>query len=377
MSIQFFNNAQTGAPQLDKSAGSLVALLDACLVDGFGSVTMDSISVSSGVATATLSTGHGIAMFGTLSPWIVIAGATPSALNGTTRVTVTSASQFTFATTAADGTATGTITAKKAPLGWSKAFSGTNKAAYRSNDITGPQFYLRVDDGYDTYIEALIAGYESMSDIDTGTDRFPTSAQSANGLYMFKSNAAAGTYRSWWLIGDGSRFYLIADPLATMSSYYIYGAMFFGRVNSFASEDAYNTLIVGGPSSSQPGGLATLASSGVSGMYLARSAGGSNKSYACGRHSHKGWGSTSSGGEVYPTPVGELLKLAIIEVWDGSLQSRGIQPGQYALGHTFTAGTAGAAFFVALVVNGRTYVILPMATSSYVGAAFDLTGPWE
>ena len=63
---------------------------------------------------------------------LLIAGASPAGLNGEQRVTSVTATQFTFAATESDQTATGTITSKIAPIGgWQKAFSGTNKAAYQ------------------------------------------------------------------------------------------------------------------------------------------------------------------------------------------------------------------------------------------------------
>ena len=48
-----------------------------------------------------------------------------------------------------------------------KDFSGTNKAVYRSLDLTTNQFYLRVDDTNAQYA-AVILMYETMSNVDTG-----------------------------------------------------------------------------------------------------------------------------------------------------------------------------------------------------------------
>lgn len=72
-------------------------------------VTLTSLVVASNVATGTVSAGHGLGSSGTVS--VIIAGATPTILNGTKSVTINSATEFEFAVTTSDVTATGTITA--------------------------------------------------------------------------------------------------------------------------------------------------------------------------------------------------------------------------------------------------------------------------
>ena len=68
------------------------------------------ISVLDGVATATTVSGnHGYDN----KDKVTIAGATPSGLNGTQVITVTGGTTFTFKTSAANGAATGTITARR------------------------------------------------------------------------------------------------------------------------------------------------------------------------------------------------------------------------------------------------------------------------
>ena len=172
--VKLFRSTDAGAPTIGAAAGSLIAALDACLVTGYGAVTVNTLSVVSGVATTIVSAGHGLTMAGSTGPVMRIAGATPSGLNGDWRVTVVNSTTFTFATTAADGTASGTITAQRAPAGWEKAFSGTNLAAYRSTDLAATGCYLRVNDpaGSGGTYKAYATGYATMSDIDTGTDSF-------------------------------------------------------------------------------------------------------------------------------------------------------------------------------------------------------------
>lgn len=223
--VKYLHSQMRGAPALSAAAGTLLAVLDACLDTGFGMVSVSSISVTSGVATATVAPGDGFEA----GAIIIVAGATPSALNGEARVLSTGSTSFTFATTAADGAASGTITAKYAPVhSWSKTYTGTNKAVWKSVDAQANGHSLRIDDSNTSY--ARVTGYESMSDVDTGTGAFPSSAQLSGGGFWHKVfGGLAGNVR-WWLAGDSRLFYLMialgsyganVNALAT-------GAHFFG-----------------------------------------------------------------------------------------------------------------------------------------------------
>ena len=232
-SVKFFHSAMPNAPVLSGTAGSLIAVLDACLADGFGLKTADSIVVSGGVATATFSTGH------IFEPDTVmlVAGATPSGLNGEKRVLTTSTNTVTFSAAGIpDLTATGTITAKLAPAGWAKVFSATNLAAYRSLDAESTRMFLRVDDTGTT--NARVVGYESMTDVNTGVGPFPTSIQIAGGGWWPKANGANATARTWTLVADSKGFWLhthtnTASPGASGS---VWG---FGDFASLKSGDPY------------------------------------------------------------------------------------------------------------------------------------------
>ena len=195
--VKWFSSDMRGAPTITGTAGDLIAALDACLITGFGPVTPTGITVSGGIATATLPSGQTFAQHAV----VLISGATPSALNGEARVLTTSSTQITFATTAADGAATGTIGIRYAPVGgWEKVYTGTNKAVYRSLDATGPRHYLRVD--ATGAPAARVRGYESMTDIDTGTGPFPTDAIMSGGGYWWGSSDASSAAVRWKLFAD-------------------------------------------------------------------------------------------------------------------------------------------------------------------------------
>lgn len=109
-----------------------------------------------------------------------------------------------------DGYGTG-LTAK-APLGWTREFTASNKRVYRNNPVSGTGYLCRVDDSPAQY--AWMRGYETMSDIDTGTNLVPTVIQKANGLLWQKSNSASSSARSWWAIGNERCLYLFVDYTA-------------------------------------------------------------------------------------------------------------------------------------------------------------------
>ena len=232
-SVKFFHSAMPNAPVLSGTAGSLIAVLDACLADGFGLKTVDSIVVAGGVATATFSTGHSFEP----DTIMLVAGATPSGLNGEKRVLTTSTNTVTFSAAGIpDLTATGTITAKLAPAGWAKVFSATNLAAYRSLDAESTRMFLRVDDSGTT--NARVVGYENMTDVNTGVGAFPTSVQVAGGGWWPKANTAGAAARSWTLVADSKGFWLHLHTAITAAgaSGCVWG---FGDFASLKSGDSY------------------------------------------------------------------------------------------------------------------------------------------
>lgn len=205
---RLFRSSDPGAPTLQNTAGDITDIYYACLVSGYGSITLTSLVVASGIATATYSGGHGHSNFGALSvgPVINISGITDlTGLNGDKRITVTSSTEFTFdATGISDGTASGTIVAKVAPAGWAAIYNDTNKYAFQSTDPGASGILLRVTHLGTTY--GTVYAYESMSDIDTGTDAFPT------GLgYILGSDGA--TARAWIMVATSKSFVFLSDYL--------------------------------------------------------------------------------------------------------------------------------------------------------------------
>jgi len=198
--VKYLHHAMRGAPQISGQSGTLLAALRAFLFSGWGQVAAQSVTVAGGIATATVNPGDTFEA-GTV---IDIAGASPSELNGSARVLSATNTQVTWATPAADGAASGSITLKYAPVGgWEEPWpSDPHTSALRSAHPLAGGMCLRVDDSAATF--CAVQGYESMTDVDTGTGPFPTPAQAALGAWWAKSAQANATSVPYWLAADSA-----------------------------------------------------------------------------------------------------------------------------------------------------------------------------
>ena len=208
--VKWITSTMGGAPPISGTAGTFIAALDAFLNTGWGSANAISVSVSGGVGTAVFPEGvffedHAVVLFG--------GATTPAALNGEARVISHTNNSINFETDAPDGVATTgtTITCRYAPVGsWSKPFAGVNKAVFRSTDVQANGHYLRVDDSGTT--TARVVGYESMTDVDTGTAPFPTAAMVSGGGYVLKSTAASSTAVRYAMAADSRAVLWAVEP---------------------------------------------------------------------------------------------------------------------------------------------------------------------
>ncbi|MBX9935322.1 MAG: hypothetical protein K2Y10_01885, partial [Burkholderiaceae bacterium] len=240
--VKFFRDDFPGAPVLNGVAGSLIAVLDACLVTGFGLRVASSMVVTGGVATLTLPNDSKNANL--LDSIILIDGASVAALNGEQRVTSATSTTLSFATTAASGTVSGTINVRTAPAGWIKLYAGTNKAAYKSAAVESLGALLRVDDT--GTLDARVRGYEAMSDVDTGTGLFPTAAQSAgSGGYWAKSGTANATANRWDVFSDSRGIYYAPSTYSgSNATYYGQALYFFGDAIPHKGTDVFATCLL-------------------------------------------------------------------------------------------------------------------------------------
>ena len=231
----YIHSGMTGAPSMSTSgeAGRVNSVLSACLVDGFNVKAVSSASAAAGVLTLNFASDPGFEALATLA----ISGSSVAAANGKFKVLSVGSNQVLLsAPLVPDGAVGGSISAKFAPLGWTRPFAtAANVSVFRQPGAQ--QRYLRV--AHPASDAAYFRGYRTMTALSTGTEPFPTTAQQANpGFGTYNSTAAAP---SWWLSGDELGFYFSAaqDAISPM-----FGLFFGDLVEGAKPGDQYLTTLV-------------------------------------------------------------------------------------------------------------------------------------
>jgi hypothetical protein len=238
--VKIFRSSDAGAPVLNGAAGALASLLYACLVTGYNTLAPSSVTRDGDTVTVTYGSAHGHALHQVIN----VSGANEADYNGDFRITevATNTLQYKLATGVTPATpATGTIATKMAPAGWTRPYSGTNKAVFKG-DVSGTGCYLRVDDTNSATRRGVMRGYVSMTDVDTGTDPFPLSTA----LYWYKSTDD-GTTRIWMLIADSKLFYFGNQDGSNNQLHA------FGDIVTYKPGDAYHCILTGSDSASDAG----------------------------------------------------------------------------------------------------------------------------
>lgn len=250
-------------------------------------------------------------------------------------------------------------------MGWTKAFSATNTAAYKQPAGTNG-FYLLVTDTGTT--SARVKGFESMTSISAGTGDFPTNTQTAGGLYVGKSNAASAVARPWRFISNGKLFYFLMSHDGTVPSGWsrAVSGMCFGDFISYRPGDIYNTILIadtGSPYSSSPSytGLIqmhTAAQTSSASHSIPRahqqigSAVGATKMADWGIGGGGFTGNYSAGAQAYPSPIHGGIDLARMYINEPNAR-RGRLPGLWLWGHNVPSVASGGA------MPGDTFVGAP------------------
>ena len=383
--VVWYHSTETGAPTMNNAAGSLIAVLDACLITGFRQQTLTGMVVAGNVATATLS-GHGYAN----QMMVEISGAGISALNGRKLITVTESGTFTFPAPGVADTnpVGGTIVAKRSPLGWTKPASGTNLAIYARSDVGAATQYLRVDD---TGASPAGSTYAYLSLLESYTDT-STYTSAANGYWLKGANNT--TPKHWILVGDSRTFYLwTEDSTYTFNTYGGVHPQGFGDIVSFRAGDAYRSFIAyhNGTSASsnalssaysqqanntsgyitvcrqvsQLAGGAALWPLGINGVSAAGISVGGNANY----------------GQLYPSPVdnGVPFSYPVMVAENNSTFKypvRGILPG---IAHPLAQNLQSLhkSPLTGLIGTDRTFLPVNTMNVTSVGVLMlDITGPW-
>jgi hypothetical protein len=143
----------------------------------------------------------------------------------------------------------------KANAGWSIAYTATNRRAYRGG--SGTQLYFRVQDdagGTGGAKEALIRGFETMSDVNTGTNAFPATSLTANSYTIRKSSTADSNTHPWIVAADNKTCYVF---IQTADLTNVYHAVSFGDFYSLVAGDVWNAYISGRGSENTGQGVST------------------------------------------------------------------------------------------------------------------------
>ena len=237
----YYSSDDAGAPVLNNAPGSLLGVLRACGIDGYNEKTVTSISVASGVATASI-TAHG---FSSVKAQLVqFSGASNAGLNGNKQPTSVTADTLTYAAPGVpDGTYTGTITARRAPFGLTEVHTGTNKAIFGRAAPEAAAALLRVDDSASGVTDARAISVESATDVDTYTAESPLDSLIAGGFY-WRKGANTATAKRWFVVGCAVGFWLFTEGANTSEMV----AQQWLDLDSIWPGDAYNTVISGTPS---------------------------------------------------------------------------------------------------------------------------------
>lgn len=398
-SVKIYHSGMVGAPAASGVLGSLPAILDACLVDGWGSRAITGITVAGGIATVSYASAA--------PPWeadavVEIAGVTgdKAALNGEQKVLSAGPLSTTFATAVADGAASlSSATIKLKSAGWSRLYAGTNRAVYKSGDVAATGMLCRVDHN-SVGARAEIRGYESMTDVDTGTNRFPSAAQNTGGLWMHTNFQNAASTNPWLLVADGRMFFLGIAPYASNNAnQYNMRVMCFGDFLPDKSPDPYAAMLCA-PSDSATapaGNIHRTSTEFVSSLFSAapRDYTGVGTSVGLARLLHGLLlndyvsGDDSSFGNVYPNNPNNGLLLSRLGLHSGASTTfwrRGMVPGMY-----FMMQNSRAAFQTldklpgngALAGRKIMAMKLGLGTTAMPNAGegdtlwFDITGPWR
>lgn len=275
-------------------------------------------------------------------------------------------------------------------LGWTKEFSGTNKAAYKGGAQSNGHYLQVIDDTTVTSASGRWAkwtGYETMStNVDTGTGLFPTAAQVSGGLHVYKSKTNDSTPRAWALIGDDLGFYFFS--WWSDSTYINHAAGYwFGKTGSLRESDGYDTLIIGdvGTTSipSYPGQynlcvqMSTYNATQI-GKYYARSHTQIGSAVAAGTVAAAGANNSGMGanGFTYPYPVTNGMLISVPSLAETSLIRCMQMPGMYYPQHTAPLSNLDLLTDIPSL-PGKTLQAITCGYGGSIAQCFiDITGPW-
>ena len=244
--VKWFSSSMQGATLLSSGTaeaahtvtqGSLIALLKACLVTGFGSLSASSATYNSAAATITFTTASAHAY----QKWQIIesSGWNEAAFNGEFRVKSVTSTTVTVGLdngTPTVTSATGSGTVKIPGLGWSVAFedAGTYRCIFKRTDAGATEYMLYVDNsawsGWNNS-----SGHLAKVKVVTGVTDISTFTVVSDQRWPCSHNYASP---DWLLLGDSKYFVLLPKFAAAGAREFDC----FGDFTSLKAGDKHNTI---------------------------------------------------------------------------------------------------------------------------------------
>lgn len=245
--VKWYSSDMEGAPLLSSGVagsahttnpGSLIALLKAVLVTGFGIKSVSSLAYDSvaQTITATVAAGHKYLV----DQVVELSGANESGFNGEFRVVSITSTAVVVGLdngTPSVASATGTLSMKIPSLGWAVEFEDAvnYKIIFKRTDSDATPIRLYIDNsaytGWNTnggYL-AKISMIESPADINTFSEVY-------RHCWPCSHNYAD---TDWHIVGDSRLFYFM--PKFARSA--LRGAYLFGDINSINPGDNYHCIL--------------------------------------------------------------------------------------------------------------------------------------
>ena len=242
--VKFYNESMQGAGQTgDHDAGAMIAILKACLVDGFGALAPDTIvwDATESCAKATFSSGHAYVK----DSIIACSGSDVADYNGEHRIFKIDTNNIWFELdTVPAGDANGTLEIKIAPMGWEITHNnGTNdKLIFKTAGDLGNVFFMVDNTAFDgwkgntNYSRLMkVAMVENVTDIDT-YDVIHEHRWPATGCF---------SGHKWDMVGDNRMMFFMPEYGASEEQ----GGFYAGYIDTIRAGDRYHFIMnnVGSP----------------------------------------------------------------------------------------------------------------------------------
>jgi len=319
MAFTIYRSSDSGAPSFYGTTGSFIALLDSCLVNGYGS------KVGAG--------------------WLKP-----------------------FTNTGSAGTFPDSIGAWQQPSG---------SGMYLFVNDNGQNATALYKEAWATGWESLASLSSSVANTNgSGSGQFPTPAQLlTTGHVVVRKSLTndSSSLRQWIVFADSSSFYSLIATGDTAATYYGFG---FGDIYSFkgtGSSDPYRCIIMGrnGENTSAAANdgfdfLSVLVTA-VGGCFMPRSTTGIGTSITIGKHGDgiKGSSTAFLGGIPMPNTTDNALYLSPVWVVENSTSViRGQLRGFYQVLHPIANFSDGQTFDGALDFNGKTFRVVKTTPNS-------------